>query len=150
MTICFTVPGNPVGKARPRVTRHATYTPPKTKAYEAAVNKAFRTAANAQTFPDARPLFLFVRGYFSIPKSYPKAKKLSLPGTFHLKKPDGDNVAKAVQDALNGVAYPDDSAVCAMASAKWYTGEANGRTEVLLTDNVKTFVSAVVAEVRDG
>lgn len=36
----------------------------------------------------------------------------------HTKKPDGDNVLKAVQDALNRVAYVDDSQVCDVRVSK--------------------------------
>lgn len=40
----FTIPGKPVGKERPRVTRKGAYTPQTTKAYEAAVKNAFLNA----------------------------------------------------------------------------------------------------------
>ena len=60
----------------------------------------------------APPIILEVNAYFAIPKSYPK-KKAALCSQNILRptcKPDMDNIVKAVADALNGVAYRDDSA----------------------------------------
>ena len=47
-----------------------------------------------------------------------------MDGTFHTKKPDSDNVAKAILDALNGYLYPDDSAVQIDRCWKVYTNAA--------------------------
>ena len=46
------------------------------------------------------------------------------------KKPDSDNIAKAILDALNGVAYYDDSQIVELTIKKEY-GEA-ARVEVEL------------------
>ena len=37
------------------------------------------------------------------------------------KKPDADNIMKAVADALNGIAYKDDSQIVNVTIAKWYS-----------------------------
>ena len=37
---------------------------------------------------------------------------------YHTQKPDADNLAKAVMDSLNGVLYPDDSAVVSLVVEK--------------------------------
>ena len=58
---------------------------------------------------------------FPIPKSTSKRKAAALIGKWHTKKPDADNVAKAVLDALNGYAYPDDSAVSKLSVEKVYS-----------------------------
>ena len=44
-----------------------------------------------------------------------------MEGTFHKSRPDADNVAKSILDALNGCAYPDDSAVQIDRCWKVYT-----------------------------
>lgn len=46
----------------------------------------------------------------------PKRERLSSPNTF---KPDVDNIAKAVLDALGGVAYDDDKQVVELTVKKW-------------------------------
>ena len=47
-------------------------------------------------------------------------------------KPDADNIAKAVLDALNGLAYTDDSKVTRLVVVKLYGTEP--RVEVKLTE----------------
>lgn len=37
------------------------------------------------------------------------------------KKPDTDNIAKAICDALNGVAYRDDAQICCLTVQKQYS-----------------------------
>ena len=37
------------------------------------------------------------------------------------KKPDNDNIAKIILDALNGVAYQDDKQVVSLQVEKYYT-----------------------------
>ena len=117
----FDVPGDPVGKQRPRVTRsgHA-FTPHRTVEYENLVRACFRDA-----FPDAQPLdepvSVQIVAFHSIPKSWSKAKREQarkleiLPG-----KPDCDNIAKSICDALNGVAYTDDRLICRLDVRKQY------------------------------
>jgi Holliday junction resolvase RusA-like endonuclease len=38
----------------------------------------------------------------------------------HTKKPDCDNLAKSILDALNGIAYDDDSQICSLTVHKFY------------------------------
>lgn len=60
--------------------------------------------------------------FMPIPVSWSKSKKESairgdvLPTT----KPDIDNLAKCVLDALNGIAYRDDNQVVRLESSKFY------------------------------
>jgi Holliday junction resolvase RusA-like endonuclease len=48
----------------------------------------------------------------------------------HVYKPDADNLAKFVMDALNGVYYKDDSQICALHVVKRYGDEASVRIEL--------------------
>ena len=48
------------------------------------------------------------------------------------KKPDTDNIAKAILDALNGVAYYDDAQVVELHVVKKYSDEP--RAEVMIID----------------
>ena len=60
------------------------------------------------------PLEISILALFPIPKyASKKTKELMINGyIFPTKKPDGDNIIKAILDALNGVAYRDDSQIC--------------------------------------
>lgn len=102
-----TVPGPPVGKGRPRVTRtgHA-YTPKKTRAWENGAALVFAPAWGG-TEPAVGPLEVEVVAV----KARRKTDKT--PGRFlRIVKPDADNVTKCVLDALQlaGV-IKDDSHV---------------------------------------
>ena len=113
----FFVPGKPRGEARPRVTIHGTYIPRATREAKKAVADAFRAALaesdGKNRIPDSVTyckVSIFAK--YPIAKSWDNKKKyeaahgLIIPG-----KPDVDNVAKLVLDALNGVAYRDDQCV---------------------------------------
>ena len=136
-TIHFTIPGKPRGKQRPRVTRNGSFTPKETRKYEAAVQKAFY-AARWEAEREKGIIFDLTKitrvsvhflAYFPVPESWTKAKKKSAYGQPYTSKPDLDNIAKIILDALNGVAFPDD------ASAKkcyCYEGESPRVTVTLL------------------
>lgn len=61
----------------------------------------------------AQPVAVRIEAVYGIPKSYSKKKReRALNGELApTKKPDADNIAKVVCDALNGVAYVDDTQV---------------------------------------
>lgn len=141
----FYVDTTPVGKGRPRVTRYGTYTPKKTRAYEDHVRKCWIKLGENQA-PNNTPLFACIRAYFPIPKSYSKRLKESLPGAPYTKKPDADNIVKAVLDALNGVAYEDDSKVCSIFCSRHYTEDPIGYSSVTITDDVQQFIAAIVED----
>ena len=63
--------------------------------------------------------------YFGIPKSTSKKNKLlMLSHTIRpIKKPDLDNIAKICLDALNSLAYKDDSQVVDLIISKWHSNE---------------------------
>ena len=121
----FCVPGEPVGKGRPRVTMrggHAHgYTPAKTALYERTVAWVYK-----HLYPDAEPqegpLELRVDAYMPIPESWPKSKKAAALAEVILPtvKPDADNIGKSIADALNGVAYLDDKQITSLVVKKRY------------------------------
>ena len=120
----FYVYGDPQGKARPRFSQKSgtAYTPKKTREYEKKIRKAFLDVGG-EPLPADCAVAVFVEAYFSIPKSYPKAKREACRANIRrpMKKPDGDNILKAVLDALNGAAYEDDRQVVDEAIHKYYT-----------------------------
>ena len=119
--IQFFVPGKPVGKGRPRFTRNGhTYTPGKTRAYEAAVAWECRKAMKGK-LPSELPQNVSVEVMVKPPKSWTKTKtKNALGGLIIPGRPDIDNYLKAVLDGCNGVAFLDDSQVVAVYATKRY------------------------------
>lgn len=123
MQTIFTVDGEPQGKARPRFTRGGlAYTPKKTVEYERAIKNAFIDAGGTMT---NLPVTVSINAYYKIPASATKKKAVQMMSGEILptKKPDTDNIAKAVCDALNGVAYHDDAQVCILHVKKFYSTE---------------------------
>ena len=131
----FTVYGEAKGKARPRFSRVSghTYTPKDTLYYESHVMNSFKEAC-----PDWKPsdkaLMAYVNVYTQIPKSTSKKKKiLMLKHLLHpAKRPDADNIMKAIFDSLNGIAYVDDCQIVSIAYNKMY--DEQPRVEVTLTE----------------
>lgn len=126
--IKFTVLGIPTGKGRPKFAKRGnfvqTYTPEKTTNYENLVKLSYQQSVDsALFFGKDIPLFVKLVCYFPIPKSTGKKKAQDmLDGKIsHTKKPDCDNVTKAVLDALNGIAFYDDSQVTDLIVLKRYS-----------------------------
>lgn len=121
----FEVEAEPKGKARPRFVRRGnfvqTYTPKKTHDYEKLIAKSFTDQGG--TLFDYPFLEVDIEAYFPMPKSTSKAKKSELLTSWHNKKPDTDNVAKAILDGLNGIAWADDKQVVYLKVKKRYGTE---------------------------
>ena len=128
----FTVPGRPVPKARPRVVNGHAYTPRETAAYEAAVRWCYKAVARGAE-PLRVPCAVEMVFRFPIPAS---ARRKTMPdkikaGEPYTSRPDADNLAKAILDALNGLAFADDALVVEISARKEY-GEPGA--EVTITE----------------
>lgn len=135
MTIAFFVPGQPVGKGRPRIGRvgaHASmFTPEKTSSYEAIVRHAAHAAMNG-----ADPMLIAVRVRLDILMQIPaswsarKAERAAAGQELPTTKPDIDNVEKAIFDAMNGIVWRDDVQVVDVVKSKRYGRAPGVRVEV--------------------
>ena len=123
----FTVYGEPVGKGRPKFStfggRPTAYTPAKTVNYENLVRLSYQQEYGGQTIEKDIPIRVEIDAFFPIPKATSKKRyNMMLEGKIrHTKKCDADNLAKAICDALNGIAYYDDSQVCELLVRKYYS-----------------------------
>lgn len=118
----FVIPGEPQGKGRPRFTRSGhTYTPDKTTAYEGIVRYLYTQQCDGM-FPKDCPLVVTIEAVFATPKSDSVRKRQEkLCGLLRpTKKPDTDNLAKIICDALNGVVYYDDAQITTLHVIKRY------------------------------
>lgn len=111
--IAFTVPGEPQGKGRARVGtiggKARMFTPSKTVAYEGLIAHAAAQAMRDLPLFDG-PMAVEVDAVYSVPASWSKAKRERALAQYErpTKKPDADNVLKAVCDGINGVVWRDD------------------------------------------
>lgn len=129
--INLTIPGEPVAKGRPRVCKFGTFSPTKTVNYETLIKELFIISKQEQL---QGMLSATIVCYFGMPKSTTK-KNLVLMRSNTIrptKKPDTDNLAKICLDALNGLAYKDDSQVVSLAISKWYSD--NPRVEIQIME----------------
>ena len=141
-TAYFVVDGVPQGKGRartfynPKRGKMQSMTPEKTVLYENLVKISFAQQADkdARWF-NKEPLSMNITAFYPIPASTSKKnRQLMCCGKIHpTKKPDIDNVAKAICDALNEVAYGDDTQIVKLIVTKAYTQE-QPRVQVLIEE----------------
>ena len=97
-----------VGKARPRFTKVGrAYTPKDTKRAETAIARAWDRAHGKGLAGFDGVVWVDITVHRPLARSNPKGWE----GRQDLSKPDCDNVAKLVCDALNGHAFKDDQQV---------------------------------------
>lgn len=116
----FEILGKPTGKGRPRLGKYGTYTPQKTKDYEDLVKLSFKNKYKVE--PSEREIKMKITAVFEPARRLSKKKRAELidweQGYMH--KPDIDNIAKIILDALNGLAYKDDNQVTTLLLFKQY------------------------------
>ena len=123
--VTFKIPGKPEGKGRPRFARRGkfvtTYTDNKTRTYESKIKDIAMVAMGA-SMPLTTPLEAFIYISYPVPASYSKTRKADCLANTERpnKKPDIDNVVKAVCDSINGVVYVDDTQIVDLHATKVY------------------------------
>ena len=137
--LSFDIPGSPIGQGRPKfstINGHAkAYDPEKSRNYKAYVRMLATQAMQETGFERIDgPCNLVIQAYFEVPKS--KSKKFREAALADqerpTKKPDLSNIVKGIEDALNGLAYKDDSSIVYLCVTKYYSDVA--RVEVILRD----------------
>lgn len=125
--IQFFVPGKPQGKARARtfynrkLGRMQSMTPENTVLYENHIIQSYLDAAEKPQLLQGQ-LEVSINAYFPVPKSTTKKvrKQIEDGEVLPTKKPDADNIAKVVCDALNQIAYQDDTQVVKLVVTKQF------------------------------
>lgn len=132
--IKFTVYGEPKGKGRPRFVRIGsgvrTYTPKSTETYQNDVLAVYMDKYKGESING--PIRAEIDAYMPIPKSYSKKRRAEMEGKPCDKKPDADNIAKSVLDALQGYAYEDDKQITLLTVTKKYSDTP--RVEIVLRE----------------
>lgn len=108
--------GLAVPQGRPRAVRRGNYI----GVYEDKASRNWKQDIKWQAInqglknPIDSPIYLQIHFFLPRPKSLPKRI------IYHTRKPDLDNLVKAVKDALRGLAYRDDSQIVRMEAWKGY------------------------------
>lgn len=139
--VTFTVPGEPVPQPRHRAGvqkkgrragKAQLYLPDDhpVHTFKAAVALVAGQACRGRKVPAGGPVELTLVFVFPRP-GYLVWKKKAMPREVMTAKPDLDNLAKAVKDAMNGIAWADDAQVVRTVQEKWYAaGGEPARTVV--------------------
>lgn len=125
------IPGVPKGQPRPRAFSRAgkahVFSPSTAEGWKSAIALAVLDAKPAG-LPLEGPLHVSLKCYFPRPKSH-YLKSGVRPGapTYHVGRPDADNVLKAALDALTQIGlWHDDSQVCSVRVLKSYDATVPG------------------------
>jgi Holliday junction resolvase RusA-like endonuclease len=114
--------GLPKAQPRPRMAKSGhVYNPDTADAWKEEIKASFLPIRRQ---PINEPVRLRVSFYLPAPKAMKINADTSVP---HGKKPDLDNLLKAVMDAMSNIGvWEDDALVYAVDSSKWYTREKTG------------------------
>ncbi|SCW91860.1 RusA family crossover junction endodeoxyribonuclease [Pseudomonas sp. NFACC05-1] len=125
-SVSFRVPGEPIGKGRPKIGRvggHARmFTPTKTANYESLIAVVAHEAMQGRELI-AGPVLLEMKIFVAVAASWSKKKTTeALQGlVMPTKKPDADNVLKAICDGINGIVFKDDVQVVNVSLSKRFS-----------------------------
>jgi Holliday junction resolvase RusA-like endonuclease len=109
------------GKQRVRIGKNYRYTPKETVNFESYIKyQCYNEMAGIPMFDEA--IVVDILSYREVPKSWSKKKRQeALKGQIYpTSKPDIDNVAKALLDAMNNVVYADDKYITSLNVKKRY------------------------------
>lgn len=132
----FVVQGVPVAQPRVKATARGgkarVYTPRgPNDTYKACVRLAARAAFSGHLLDG--PVVVDVTLVFPRPKNRIWIKK-PMPREWHTAKPDADNVAKSICDAITGVIWRDDTQVSLLVVHKFVAaGDEHSRTVVKIS-----------------
>ena len=115
MEVFFVIPGEPKTKQRPRFANGRVYTPSETRNEEARIKSIYLAKSGGKSFSgDLEVVLEFFLG--------------------SRRRKDLDNMEKIVLDALNKVAYEDDSQIVIKKSQKLYNFGGKLQTNVLIRE----------------
>lgn len=119
--VILEIKGTPVAWQRAGRNGKRSFTPMKTKAAEERIKGEYILCGARMLEGPIEAVFEFI---YEPPRSWSNRKRLMAIGQPKITRPDNDNLAKLCQDALNGVAYTDDSQIYKILINKVYGEEA--------------------------
>lgn len=129
--VTFVIPGNPVGAVR--MNRSVRFKKSDAQLRYFAWKDYARLLCPRLLVGDV--IGITLAAYFSMPESWSAKKKAEMRGTPHRVKPDGDNIEKALMDAL----LAQDQRVCQGSWKKFWDDGGGPRLEVaLILSNAQT------------
>ena len=151
MILRIVIPGTPVAQGRPKVARTKVgvrvYDPKLSRDWKATAQGHMKVALGEHFNPGGEvyvsysehckvyipsgPTELAIKAYW--PPINPPRKRKPRVETWRDKRPDADNVAKAVMDAGQGILWTDDSQVVRLTIDKLHAAQGDGaRVELMM------------------
>lgn len=127
--ILIEAPGIPVAFARSGGNGRVRFTPKKQRCAMGDL-KIMAAAAMKGRKPLEGPLAVLLTFGWLTPKSWSKRRRLSPEAFWKASRPDIDNLAKLVNDALNGIVWADDALIVHQTINKTYAKYAFTRIHV--------------------
>lgn len=133
------IPGEPQALARPRVARGRMYDPRGNQIAKERIRQLWRRSGYEPFDADA-PLHLAVHCFFPRPRSHYVGRDVERgrlrpdAPRFVTRRPDLDNIIKLVADALQGLAFHDDSRIVWLDASKRWVDPPLAQTLVTLRE----------------
>lgn len=144
-SISFWIGGEPVPWKRVRAKTHKVkddksgkekttvhfFEDKKVSEYKEKIKNAYKESGG-KYFEKGTPLRCEIYFYFEAPKSASHKKRIDLIANGRpTKRPDIDNLYKGIADALNGVAYYDDSQIVSVSLCKLWSNTSKIEIELM-------------------
>lgn len=116
----ITIIGNPIAQGRPKFFRRGSFV----GVYDPKESKSWKENIKLQAMMQGAKKLdggISMDMIFHMPMPKSLKKKILKSNLAHTKKPDLDNLVKAVKDALKGICYADDSQIAHLNVRKIYS-----------------------------
>ena len=132
--VSLVIPGEPIPKARARTLKAGySFTPKTTVEYRELIQSCWLAEHLVEEI--THPIQMAIKFFLGAPKYLQKKNPtgISLELLPAAGRKDVDNMAKAIMDALEGLAYKNDSQIYSLLVVKYYSD--NPRAEVMISWN---------------
>ncbi len=116
----YTLSGNPIPLARPRLGQHGIVYDCQTQAKESHRMELKFQVRNKPLYDKTIPLRFIVTFYMPIGQTYSAKRKSQLLNKPHFKRPDLSNLIKYCEDVCNGIVFYDDAQIVEIFASKLY------------------------------
>lgn len=117
--VLFVIPGKPNAWQRARSNGRVRFDSPEQAKNKSTIEQ-IGAAAMAGRPPLEGPLEVHIAAFWLYPKSMSKKRRSTYGSHFYTARPDADNIAKLIGDALNGIVWRDDSQIVTIQITKRY------------------------------